>query len=130
MTCFLLGVNRGNDLGWQSPTIVGMFAAASCILPVLIIVERRAVSPILPFNVIQDKVSLICIVLLNLVWGPYMGAYLILPIYLSVVRGLGAAEVGFLVLWRPLMGFCVSIVLLRAICHSLIHNQREIQVSE
>jgi MFS family permease len=113
MTCFLLGVNRGNDLGWRSPAVLGMFAAAAVALPVLVVVERRAASPILPCDVLRDRTSLVCIVLTNLVWTPYMGAYLVLPIYLSVVRGLGAAEVGFLCLWRPLTGFAVSVCLAR-----------------
>ena len=50
--CFLMGLNRGNDLGWQSATVLGFFAAALVTLPLLVFVERRALEPILPFSLI------------------------------------------------------------------------------
>ena len=40
--CLLFATTRGNDLGWQSSTVVGCAIGAIVLLPLLVIVERRA----------------------------------------------------------------------------------------
>jgi hypothetical protein len=44
----LLCINRGNELGWNSPLIIAFGAVALALAPVLCAVERRAAAPILP----------------------------------------------------------------------------------
>ena len=38
----LLLLNRGNTLGWASPLVLGLAAAAALLVPALAVVERRA----------------------------------------------------------------------------------------
>jgi len=40
----LLGTNRGNEWGWGSPIILASFLLFAILLPLLILIERRAVS--------------------------------------------------------------------------------------
>jgi len=40
--CLLFATTRGNDLGWRSSTVVGCAIGAVVLLPLLVIVERRA----------------------------------------------------------------------------------------
>jgi len=55
-----MAVNRGNDLGWSSPLVLGFGAATLVCLPILLLVERRAVAPVLPIKYIHDGIIVRC----------------------------------------------------------------------
>ena len=58
--CLLMAVNRGNDLGWSSPLVLGFGVATLVCLPILLLVERRAVAPVLPIKYIHDSIIVRC----------------------------------------------------------------------
>lgn len=46
--CLMIGLRLGQAIGWASPVVLAMLAAAPVILAALVWVERRAESPVLP----------------------------------------------------------------------------------
>ena len=54
---FLLGVNRGNDVGWGTPFVIALFVASVVLFPTLIVIERRAPNPVLPLSLVRDRVT-------------------------------------------------------------------------
>ena len=46
--CLMIGLRLGQAVGWASPVVLAMLAAAPVILAALVWVERRAASPVLP----------------------------------------------------------------------------------
>ena len=62
----LLGTNRGNEWGWGSPIILASFLLFAILLPLLILIERRAAQPIVPMVVLSDTVCLRCLTMANM----------------------------------------------------------------
>ena len=126
--CFLMGLNRGNDLGWDSNVVVGFFIAALALLPVLIAVERRAPEPILPFSLIfADSTAMKCLLLGAGSQTTHTGSYNILPIFMQLAQGWSPYEAGLVLFCRPLGGFLCSLVisrLMRRDAVPLVHQAR------
>jgi MFS family permease len=55
MLLLLLSVNRGNDLGWDSPLILGSAVGSLVLMAVLVSIERRAINPIIPSFLFTDR---------------------------------------------------------------------------
>lgn len=51
----LLGLNRGNSLGWTSPTIIALFAAGFVTLVLFVLVERRVRAPLVDLSLFRSK---------------------------------------------------------------------------
>lgn len=51
----LLGVNRGNAIGWGSRPIVTYFGVAAAVAPFLFCIEYRAERPILPMHLFCER---------------------------------------------------------------------------
>jgi len=84
----------GTTFPWASPTIIGLLVGAVLAVVGFILVERRAVAPLLPLHLFRSPVFSIC-VLLSLVVGFVMvGAMTFLPTYLQFVEGVSATASG------------------------------------
>ena len=71
----LLVLNRGNDLGWDSDFVLTCAAIAAVSLPLLVLVERAAEHPILPFSLIlADPIATKCLILGAGTWTSYQGS--------------------------------------------------------
>lgn len=71
----LLVLNRGNDLGWGSEVVLTCAAIAAASLPLLVLVERAAENPILPFSLIlADPIATKCLMLGAGTWTSYQGS--------------------------------------------------------
>lgn len=55
LVALLLGVSEGNDLGWASPTIVALFAAAVVLFAGWIVSERRAPVPLIDLDLMRVR---------------------------------------------------------------------------
>eukprot|EP01047_Picozoa_sp_COSAG01_P017134 COSAG01_NODE_899_length_12871_cov_27.629572_9_plen_194_part_00 len=109
----LLGVNRGNSLGWGSELILTYFGVAAAVSPVLLWVEYRAARPILPIHLFCERTKVTAMLANNLNWMGYSGSYMLLPIYMQEARGVDIGLVGVVVFVRPLVGSLVSVLLAR-----------------
>lgn len=111
MMLLLLSVNRGNDLGWGSPTIIGSACGSLILMVVLFQIEMRAINPIIPSFLFTDRT----IALANFLPMPagmsYMGSMINLPIFLEQACGLTPAFIGLLIFVRPGFGSLMSTML-------------------
>lgn len=92
MAFLLLGVNRGNEWGWDSPGIKGSFVAFAALVPGLLCVEMRADSPVIPFVIFTDRINAACIAM-TVLNGFNIGGFQTLSIFLQMARGMSAGEV-------------------------------------
>ena len=111
MMLLLLSVNRGNDLGWGSPFIIGSACGSLVLAVVLHQIEKRAINPIIPSFLFTDRT----IALANFLPMPagmaYMGSMINLPIFLEQACGLTPAFIGMLIFVRPGFGSLMSTML-------------------
>ena len=84
----------GTQYPWTSGTIIGIFAASIVALVVFVIVERRAVDPILPLRLFTSSVFTVSVILAFIVGFAMLGAITFLPTYLQYVKGVSATASG------------------------------------
>jgi EmrB/QacA subfamily drug resistance transporter len=116
VTCLLLAcVWGGTTYPWGSVPVIGTAAAGLAGVALFILVERRAVEPILPLALFRDRVFSVS-VSANLVIGAVVFAVSIyMPVYLQGVLGDSATGSGLV-----LMGFSLGWVVFATINGRLI----------
>ena len=98
----------GQDYPWGSWEVLGLFGIAAAGIAVFILVEKRAVEPILPFDMFQNRIYVIGNAAALLIAGvAFFGAILFLPIYMVMVVGVSASAAGLTVMPMTL-GMVVS----------------------
>lgn len=107
VTCVLLVTTMGGQqVGWDSPVIIGLAAAALLLFLVSIWQERRAPEPILPPRLFRDRTYVVVIAVNLLVGMVMLGGLIFLPLLLQIVYGLPADQAGLLLI--PLSCFTVA----------------------
>ena len=84
----------GTQYAWGSVTILAMFAGAVVALVLFVVVESRAVDPILPLRLFRQQVFSVSVVLAFIVGFAMLGAMTFLPTYLQYVKGISATGSG------------------------------------
>ncbi|MEU6890786.1 MDR family MFS transporter [Streptomyces sp. NPDC046557] len=84
----------GNEYAWDSPLIIGLFAAGAAALALFCLVETRAAEPMLPMRLFHNPVFSVCSVLSFVVGFAMLGAMTFLPTYLQYVDGDSATVSG------------------------------------
>jgi MFS family permease len=84
----------GTEYAWGSPTIIAMTVASLVCLAIFVLVERRAVDPILPLRLFRSSVFVVCVMLSFIVGFAMPGAMTFLPTYLQYVNGVSATSSG------------------------------------
>jgi EmrB/QacA subfamily drug resistance transporter len=104
----LLGLTLDKALyPWSSPLIVGLFSMALVSLVLFLIVERRAVSPVLSLSLFRNRTFAAGTAASVCTGAAFFGAVLFLSLYLVNVLGLTATQAGMAQI--PLMlGFVLS----------------------
>ena len=107
----LLGlVWGGNAYPWASGPVIGALAAAAALLAVFALVERRAVEPILPFDVLRNPIvagSVACMALVGMVM---FGTISYVPLFVQGVIGTSATSSGVVLTPMTLGAVCTSIL--------------------
>jgi MFS family permease len=106
-TAFLLAVNRGPVLGWDSPLVLGGFLVAPLMAWLFVRVERVAVAPLLPLAYLGRRNFTVPILTQVFTNFAYMGGFIITPLLLEGVFHYGETRAGSLLISRPL-AFAVS----------------------
>ena len=111
VSCLILVTTwGGNEYDWGSATIVGLSIAAVALLGLFVLVESRAVEPLVPLRLFRNSVfTVVCVVALA-VGAALFGATTYLPQYQQVVRGQSATSSGLQLI--PLMAGVVVASLL------------------
>ena len=103
LTCLLLGLNKGAEWGWTSPTVLGLLLGAAALLFLFFLVERRSADPMLDLSLFS--VPLFSLTTLSAILN-YICIYSItfmIPFYLIQGRGMNAAQAGLLITVEPIL---------------------------
>ncbi|MFN3974904.1 MAG: MFS transporter [Dehalococcoidia bacterium] len=105
---FLLAVNRAGVWGVPHPAVLALVGATLILAPVLLLVERRAVRPVVDLGMLRDPAfgwAILALILHYLAWGAYnaVGAF-----YLLDGRGLSQASAGLVLASLPLVRVVVA----------------------
>ena len=86
----------GSEYAWSSPVIIGMAVVGVACLAAFVLAERRAVEPILPYEVMTNRTFVLATLMSMLYMGAMFGATLYLPTYLQMGYGYSATVSGLL----------------------------------
>lgn len=85
----------GTTYAWGSWQIIGLLVGGVAVLGVFVLVESRAVEPILPLRLFRSKVFADCCALSFIVGFTMLGAMTFLPTFFQYVEGVTATQSGF-----------------------------------
>lgn len=92
----LLGFSwAGTKYDWDSFETIGLFVAAAVFLVLLILVERKAKSPVLPLSMFKNGIVTISNSIGFLMNAGMMGAMMYLPFFVQGVLGISPTNSGF-----------------------------------
>ena len=85
----------GTTYPWGSWQIIGLLVGGAAILAVFVLIETRAVEPILPLRLFRSQVFAVCCALSFVVGFTMLGAMTFLPTFFQYVEGVTATNSGF-----------------------------------
>ncbi len=97
-----LGVNRGNEWGWTSPGIIGLFAGGIALVGAFIVIERRAASPVVALDLFRNRAYTCAIGTSMLLFIGIAAAMILMPFYLLDIRGYSSIEAGGVMAAQPI----------------------------
>ncbi|SEO62400.1 MFS transporter [Trujillonella endophytica] len=95
------GINRAAVWGWE-PVPIACLTVAPFAVWALVLVERRAASPLLPLRVLGSRTVRVASGASVLIGAGYMGNFVVTPLYMQGVLGLTAAVTSLLTVPRAL----------------------------
>jgi EmrB/QacA subfamily drug resistance transporter len=101
VTSVLLALNRGPELGWSSPLVVGGFVAAPLLIGSFVAWERRVEHPLIRLEYLRRRNVAAPIATQFFTNFAYMGGFIITPLLLAQGFGYGETRIGLLVIARP-----------------------------
>ena len=101
----VLALLRGNDEGWGSGTIVSLFAGSAAALAAFVLIERRAVEPMLPLGLFRLPTFAGVQLAAFAVSAALLAMFLYLSLYLQNYLGYSALEAGLRYLPITLLAF-------------------------
>lgn len=99
----LFAVNRGPLWGWSHPVVATLLAVAPVAVVGFVVVERRAVNPLLPLQYFRMREFSIPMITQALCQVAYQGGFVLIPLMLSQLYGYTATHISLLTIGRPLM---------------------------
>ncbi|HOZ26340.1 MAG TPA: MDR family MFS transporter [Hyphomonadaceae bacterium] len=97
----MLALTFGNDDGWTSPIVLGLFGFALVTGVMFIFIERAVKEPILPLTLFSIRAFTTTTLASFVISMAFMGTIVYLPLYLQLGLGIQATNSGMLLL--PLM---------------------------
>ncbi|MBG9790131.1 MDR family MFS transporter [Brevibacillus laterosporus] len=105
----LLGFSwAGSKYSWNSIEIIGLFIAALIFGVILILIERKVKSPVLPLSLFKNGIVTNSNVVGFLMNAGMMGAMVYLPFFVQGVKGLSPTQSGFVNMPMSLMMVILS----------------------
>ena len=98
----LVGLNRGPEMGWTSPFVLGAFLACPVLLGAFVRVELRAEHPLIPMSWFRNRNF--TFPMLNQFFAnfTYMGGFILTPLLLEEVLHYSTTRTGLVSIARPL----------------------------
>jgi EmrB/QacA subfamily drug resistance transporter len=94
VTPLLVALSFGQEWGWGSPQIVGMFVAAVVFLAVFIWAETRAPEPILPLHLFKNSIFSVSMLTVFFTGVGMFGAIIYIPLFIQAIQGGSATSSG------------------------------------
>ncbi|MFF2552266.1 MDR family MFS transporter [Nocardia sp. NPDC058058] len=86
----------GKRYGWGTPAMLGLICAVAVVIPVFLVVESRAVEPMLPLRLFRDR-TFVTTTVLGFIMGLVMFASVaFVPTFLQMATGVSASRSGLL----------------------------------
>jgi EmrB/QacA subfamily drug resistance transporter len=104
----IFGLIRGNEEGWSSPLIVGLFAGSAAMLVVFVIAELRQKRPMLDLSLFRKPTFAGASIVAFALSASSFAMLLYLTLYLQNVLGFSPLETGVRVLPITLLAFAVA----------------------
>ena len=108
LVILVLALLRGNDDGWGSPVIVGLFAGAAVMLTAFGVIERRAPEPMLPLGLFRRRAFTGVQLAAAAVSASLFALFLYLTLYLQNYLGYSPLQAGLRYLPITLVPFLVA----------------------
>jgi len=104
----VLGLFRGNDWGWSSGRVIGLFAAAAVLLAAFAFVELRQAAPMFDFNLFRIPTFTGAQITAFAMSSCMFAQFLFIPLYIENVLGYSAVATGVRFLPLSLVSFVVA----------------------
>jgi EmrB/QacA subfamily drug resistance transporter len=98
----MMALSFGQQWGWNSPLVIGASGTSLLALSGLVLVERRAISPIIDFSLLRHRIFLSANISLLLSFLALFSVNVLLPFYLEELRGFSLEQAGFLLTPLPI----------------------------
>ncbi len=102
--CLTLATIQGNDWGWSSAAVVGLYVAAAVLLVAWVALELRVRDPLLDLRTFRSRQFSSAMLAAVLLSGALMGAVLLLVIYMVSVLGYSEVKAAIAVTPLPATG--------------------------
>jgi EmrB/QacA subfamily drug resistance transporter len=106
--CLVLGLIRGNDEGWGSATIVGLFATSVVLLAAFTAIELRTRQPMLDLSLFRKPAFTGAQIVAFSLHASMFSMFLYLTLYLQNILGYSPLEAGLRFLPVSLLSFLVA----------------------
>jgi EmrB/QacA subfamily drug resistance transporter len=104
------GLIKANDLGWTSPTILGLFACSALSLALFTLAERRSPEPMLPLGMLRSLPFSAGNATLFVLGMGMMNGVFFLAFFLTQVMGKTELEAGIVITALPLSSTVFSAI--------------------
>ena len=108
LLCLVLALIRGNDEGWGSALILGLFGAAVLLLAAFVAVERRGAEPMLDLSLFRKPAFTGAQIVAFSLHASMFSMFLYLVLYLQNLLGYSPLEAGLRFLPVSLLSFLVA----------------------
>jgi predicted MFS family arabinose efflux permease len=105
---FVLGLLRGNDWGWSSGRVIGLFVSGAVLLGAFAAIELHRESPMLDFRLFKVPTFTGAQITAFSISSGMFAQFLFLPLYLENVLGYSAVAAGVRFLPLSLVSFVVA----------------------
>ncbi|MHC1725870.1 MAG: MFS transporter [Syntrophobacteraceae bacterium] len=102
ITCLMPAMSFGQEFGWGSPGIMGLFGAALFLLPAFILHERRTAQPILDLSVFQNRLFSAALLSSFLSFLALFAIMFLIPFYLQELMAMPVKKAGMVMTAVPL----------------------------
>lgn len=102
LTSLMLGMTFGQEAGWDSPVIIGLFSAFVVLLIVFVMVEKRVEQPIVDLSLFRNRLFAASLVSSFLSFLALFAVMFLMPFYLEELRGFTPDHAGLLLTAVPL----------------------------
>jgi len=96
LATLLVGVNRGEDVGWSSPLILMLFASSAVLAVAFVALERKALDPVLDLTVFRDRLFSAANLSLIIMFIGLASYSFLFPFYLVQGTGRSTSHAGYI----------------------------------